>query len=115
MNNDFINKISNLTLLGYYDESKDLIVVHFFNKDEDKPDIVAFLKRNMDWDVREIISEKATLFPDKEIIEIQYKQIEIFKQNSKFDKFVRSSLEKTAEQNKQIKMFEILKMGKYYD
>ena len=122
MKEDFISRISNLTLFGYYDISKDLVVVHFFNKDEDKPDVVAFLKRNMSWDVREITGEKATLFPDKEIVEITYNQIDTFDKGSKFDQMIRNSLTKMVSQSEhnmplreQNKMFRILEDCKYDD
>lgn len=94
MDIELINKISNLTLYGYYDPSKDMVVVHFFNKDEDKSDILAYLKRDMSWDVREVLNEKSQLLADKEIVEISHKNLGIYTKDSKFDQFVRNSLTK---------------------
>jgi hypothetical protein len=94
-----------------------MVMVHFFNKDEQKADIVAFLKKNMTWDVREIVGEKSQLLADKEIIEVFHKHIGTFEKGSKFDEFVKASLLKmidVADQEKlkeTSKMFQILESG----
>lgn len=119
MDLDLVNKLSNLTMYGYYDPSKDMVVVHFFNKDEQKSDILAYLRKNMSWDVREIVDEKAQLFANKEVIELTHKNLGVFEKDSNFDKFIRTSLMKiTNEKNidvikEQNKMFRILEENQY--
>lgn len=96
---ELLNKISNLSFHGFYDPSKDKITVHFFNETEKKNDIIAFLNRNMTWDVREIVKESSELFDDKEVIIIDHLKICTCEHNGDFDKFVRKGL---IEMSKQI-------------
>lgn len=122
MDMELLNKLSNLTLYGYYEPSRDMVMVHFFNKDEDKSDVIAYLKRDMSWDVREIVGEKSQLFDDKETIEISHSKLGIYNKDSKFDQFVRNALLKVfsgqdderplRERNK---MFRILEDNRYDD
>ena len=122
MDMELINKLSNLALYGYYEPSKDMVVVHFFNKDEDKPDIIAYLKRNMSWDIREIKEEKSQLLSDKEVVEISHTNLGIYEKDSKFDQFVRKALFKVFDSQKDEKplreinkMFRILEDNRYDD
>jgi len=87
-----LNKISNLEFCGYYDPSKNRVSVHFFNQQEEKPDIIAFLNRDMSWDIREIISETSVLYDNKEIITVEHMSIGTHLKDSDFDKFVRVGL-----------------------
>ena len=120
MNQELLSKLSNLALYGYYEPSKDMVIVHFFNKDEDKADVIAYLKRDMSWDVREITSEKSTLLADKELVEIQHTCVGMYEKGSKFDQFVRTALLKvfSAQEDKtplreKNKMFRILEDNRY--
>ena len=93
MDIELLNKISTLNFQGYYDPSKQMVAVHFFNSQADKSDIIAFLNRDMSWDVREIISETSTLYADKEIIVVEHKSISTQPKGSDFDNFVRVGIE----------------------
>lgn len=110
---DIIQKLSNLSLLTYFDKSFNMLCVHFFGKD-DKPDLMAYLMSNYSWDLREVLSEKAELFDDCESIKITQKRLGVFEANSKFDLFVRNSLfeilnNENLKEDKDVK--EILKNG----
>lgn len=121
MNIKLLNKLSDLTFYGFFDPSKGLVTVHFFNEENDKPDIIAYLLPNMSWDVREIIKEISWLKDDKEIVHIFHKSLGIQDSDSEFDKFVRLGLTKMAEEihGKDINlteidtMFKILENNKY--
>ena len=122
MDIELVNRLSNLTLYGYYEPSKDMVIVHFFNKDEDKSDVIAYLKRDMSWDVREIVSEKSQLLPDKELVEITHSSLGVHNKESKFDQFVRNALLKmfSGQQDEtplreKNKMFRILEDNRYDD
>lgn len=86
-----MNKLTNLTFYGFYDPSKDMVMVHFFNSKESKPDIVAYLN-NKQWDVREIVSETAHLYDHTEVINIRHNPLCKEDMGSKFDEFVRKGL-----------------------
>lgn len=89
-----LNKLSNLTLYGFYDETKEMITVHFFNKDEVlKNDVIAYLNPDMTWDVREVVKEESVLRPDKEIITMFHNSLGVEQPDSQFDSFVRKGLE----------------------
>jgi hypothetical protein len=93
MDLELLNKLSNLSLYGFYDPSKGLVTVHFFNQgDVIKSDIIAYLKRDMSWDIREIVEERSTLYDDREEVVIQHKVLCIEPKFGQFDKFVRSAL-----------------------
>ena len=121
MDIDLVNKISGLSIHGYYEPSKDMVMVHFFSNELEKSDIVGYLNRDMSWEVREITGEKATLLPDREVIEVSHSQIGTFEKGSKFDQFVRSALvsmvpEDNEKPLKELnKMFRILEDGYYED
>ena len=118
---NMLEKISKLMFYGFYDPSKDLVTVHFFNDKENKPDIIAFLKHDMSWDVREIINETSVLNDDGETVTILHKKLALCKPDSNFDKFVRKGLFEMAKQAeekdsnliKNDKMLEILKSNSY--
>lgn len=120
---EILNKISNLIPHGYYDKSKDMIVVHFFSKNGDKPDVMAYLKRDMSWDIREVVEEKSTLLWDREVVEIHHTPISKCEKGSKFDKMIRDMLIKLEIENteddrplrERNKMFRILEDNKYDD
>lgn len=123
MVSELLSKISNLIPYGYYDKSKDMITVHFFSKDGDKADIMAYLKRNMSWDIREVVEEKATLLWDREVVEIIHSSLGVCEKDSRFDKMIRSMLFKIEAENSEDtrpfrernKMFRILEDNKYDD
>jgi hypothetical protein len=124
MNLDLVNKLAKLTFYGFYDPSKGLVTVHFFNEQEqDRPDIIAYLHRDMSWDVREITAEKSTLYDDYEEVIISHKKISIEPHGSDFDKIVRSGLEAFGKQmhgddvvlEEKDRMFRVLKNNDYKD
>jgi len=90
--NKLLNEISGLSLCGFLDTSRNMVIVHFFNDDSDKQDIVAYLLKDMRWDVRKIVKEVALLTSDKEIVEIFHESMGVFECDSWFDKLVRKSL-----------------------
>jgi len=93
MNIDLLNKLSKLAFYGFFDPSKGLVTVHFFNEQESKKsDIIAYLRRDMAWDVREITDEKSVLYEDREIVTISHNKLSIEAHDSDFDKFVRVGL-----------------------
>jgi len=96
MKPELLNKLSNLTFYGFYDPSKGMVTVHFFNEQNDKPDIIAYLKKDMSWDIREIISEVSCLYENAETITINHKRLSTEESGSSFDEFIRLGLEKMA-------------------
>lgn len=117
MDTQLLNKLSNLTFCGFYDPSKELITVHFFNETENKPDIIAYLKHDMSWDVREIIEECSKLYDNKEVITILHKLLSIEETGGKFDEFVRLGLTKMAEKahGEDVKLSEVDVIFKIFD
>lgn len=93
-----LNKISDLTFYGFINPANNIVTVHFFNEQNDKPDIIAYLRRDMSWDVREIVDEISELKEDREVVEILHEPLGIEEHNGKFDKFVRLGLTKMAEE-----------------
>lgn len=94
MNQELLASLSELGFIAGYNTTHSMVEVHFFNKDVDKNDVVAFLKRDMVWDIREIVSEDSQLFDDKEVVTIHYKSLGAYELGSKFDKFVRAIIDK---------------------
>jgi len=100
-----------------------MIVVHFFSDSGDKSDVMAYLKRDMSWDVREVVSEKSTLLWDRESVEILHSPIAICEKGGKFDRTLRDLLFKIEAQNdtdkrpfrERNKLFQILEDNKYDD
>lgn len=114
MDIDLVNKLSNLTFASYYNPSLNMVVVHFFNKGEDKNDVIAYLNHDMTWDVREIVDESAELDVMKsddflgESITITHERIGIFEQESKFDRFVRTAINSLLEKQKEEESLEMI-------
>lgn len=114
-----INKISGLTFNGFYDITKDMIIVHFF--DNNNLDTIAYLKNDMSWDVREISDERSVLKDDREIITIIHKNKQVREAGSDFDILVREGLIGMAKQQYGAdtnlsdidKMFKILEDNSY--
>lgn len=98
MTPDLFNRLANLSFYGYLEPFKKIVTVHFFNEKEDKPDVIAYLKPDMSWDVREITSEESTLSDTAEVITVHHKRISTEPKDSPFDEFVRLGLKKMAEQ-----------------
>ncbi|KKM66238.1 hypothetical protein LCGC14_1483200 [marine sediment metagenome] len=96
MNIQLLNRISNLNFYGFYDPSKELVTVHFFNEKENKPDVIAYLRHDMSWDVREIVKEQSILYDNKEVITILHKPLGIESTGEAFDEFIRLGLTKMA-------------------
>lgn len=123
MDLDLLNMLSNLTPYGFYEPSKQMVTVHFFSTEHKKPDIIAYLKRDMSWDVREITCEKATLLSDHEEIVVTHKPLSIQAKDSDFDKFTRNVLlaagretyGKDATLEECNKMFRVLKDNSYLE
>lgn len=121
MEEELLGKLSDLTFYGFYDPSKDMITVHFFNEGNKKSDIIAYLKHDMSWDVREITNENAELYDDREVITISHNPVCVEPKDSKFDEFVRLGLYKLAEEVHGEgadlptidRMFEVLDAGSY--
>ena len=112
MNETIMEMISGLTFLGYYDPSKGMVVVHFFNKDEeDKNDVIAYLKGDMSWDLREVVSETGVLMDEYESITIKHKLLGCFAKDSDLDKLIRSGTTKMAkEKHPDVDLEEVDKM-----
>ena len=94
---DVLSKVSGMTFYGYWDPSKSMVTVHFFGSEE-RPDIIAYLQKDMSWDVREIIAESSTLKNDHEEVIISHRVLEPAQHNDEFDKFVRFGLLKMAKE-----------------
>lgn len=98
MDTKLLNKLSGLTFYGFYDPSKSMVTVHFFNEANDKPDMIAYLRNDMSWDVREIVEETSELQSDREIVTILHKLLGIEGPGSQFDDFVRLGVTKVAQE-----------------
>lgn len=98
MDTNLLNRLSNLAFYGFYDPSKGLVTVHFFNETENKPDVIAYLRRDMSWDVREIVEEQSILHDDKEVVTILHEPLGIEEMDGGFDEFVRLGLTKMAQE-----------------
>ncbi len=121
MDLELLNKLSKLTFCGFYDPSKKMVTVHFFNEQENKADIIAYLKSDMSWDVREITDEISVLEDDCEKVIIKHNRLGNQEKGSNFDKFVRVGLVEMAKQThgenvdleQRDKMFRILNNNTY--
>jgi len=121
MRPELLNKLTNLTFYGFYDPSKEMVTVHFFNEKNDKADIIAFLKNDMTWDIREIESEESSLYENSEIVTIKHNRLSIESPGDSFDDFIRLGLEKLGRETygEDAKlaeldlMFKILENNKY--
>lgn len=90
---EFINKLSNLAFASYFNPSLNKAIVHFFNEQEDKNDIVAYLNNDMSWDVREITDESSELSSLGEMVMVTHKLISVCVKDSDFDKFIRLAID----------------------
>ena len=126
MDTELFNRIADLTPYGFYEPCKGMVTVHFFNSESEKPDIMAYLKDDMSWDVREIVSEDSRLVDQEflgEVITIVHKHLGVYPKDSDFDKLVRSVLQKAGEHTfgKDVvledknKLFRILKNNSYQE
>lgn len=95
-----MNLLTDASINGYYDPSIGLIVVWFHKTNQNEQDAVAYLQKDMTWDLRTIKSEKSALYPDKEIIEVQHNPVDIFKPGSDFDISIRKMLDQLMEHAK---------------
>jgi len=119
MDMDLMNRISTLNFHGYYDPSKNMVAVHFYDQQYLKLDLIAFLNRDLSWDLREIVSESSQLTNDGEIINVKHNLVSILPKDSDFDKFVRVGLESMAKEihgkdvdlEQKDKIFSILNKG----
>ena len=93
-----LNKLSDLTFYGFFDPSKGMVTVHFFNEANNKPDVIAYLREDMSWDVREIVDEQSELHSDKEVVTILHEPLGIEEHGSQFDEFVRLGVTKLGEE-----------------
>jgi hypothetical protein len=93
MTKELVERLANLSLLGYYDESLKLLCVHFF-EEGDKQDLMAYLRADLSWELREVVSESAVLYDDRELVTIIHSALGSFEAGSKFDQFVREMLAK---------------------
>jgi hypothetical protein len=91
MDKEIIDKLSNLSMLGYYDPSFKLLCVHFFG-DDTKNDLMAYLNPDSTWDLREVISDQSELFFNHEVIKVEHSRLGTFEPGSKFDSFIRGGL-----------------------
>ncbi len=72
---ELVNKLSELSMIGYLDPSNGYVTVWFYNNEKtEKSDIVAYLMQDMSWDLREIIDESDDIVPEnilkmKEVLE----------------------------------------------
>lgn len=91
MTKEIVEKMAGLSLLGYYDTSLNLVRVQFFG-DNKKNDLVAYLLRDLTWELREVISETVELHEDGEKIEVKHVKLGMFEKGGQFDDFVRKSI-----------------------
>lgn len=94
---EILGKISNLNITGYYDQSNGFVVVWFHSAISNKADIVAYLKQDMSWDVREVVSEVSHIGPCSETVEIKHNLLGLFEKDSDFDTMIRKMFIKATE------------------
>lgn len=99
---NIIEKISELNLNGYYDNSSGYVTVWFHNNLIDKPDIVAYLKQDMSWDIREVISEQSQIQSDRETITIFHNPVGNEIHGSEFDQIIRKMINALVENSKDL-------------
>lgn len=96
MKSELINRLSGLSILGYYDDSLKMLCVQFFDN-AGTQDFMAYLLPNLSWDLREVISETTELLKNKQVVVIKQKAIDVFVPDSWIDKMIRSTLKKLLE------------------
>ena len=112
MDNELLDKLTGLTLLGYYDTDLKLLCVHFFG-DQQKHDLVAYLKHDLTWDLREVLSESVQLFDDHSTVQIQHSRLGTYAAGTGFDRFIRQALKQLIDQETLVdqKVGEVLDYG----
>ncbi len=116
-----LNKLSNLAFYGFYYPSKQMVTVHFFNEQEDKSDVIAYLTKDMSWDIREITDEVSILEPYCEYITVSHDPLGVYPHDGPFDNFIRKGLTKMAQEvhgkdanlSELDKMFEVFENNSY--
>jgi hypothetical protein len=96
MTNELVEKLTNLSVLGYYDKDLKMLCAHFFG-DESKHDLIAYLKSDLTWDLREILSERTELNDAGAVVSITHSLLGLFEAGSKFDDFIRAALKQSLE------------------
>lgn len=114
-NDELISNISELNVNGYFDETNGYVTVWFHNNMIDKPDVVAYLKADMCWDVREVISETSAVKKDCEVITVKHNVLGVREQGSTFDVLVRKMLAAQVENEDQQIPESVLKMKEILD
>lgn len=97
MDAELLNRLGALQLYAFFDESKNMLTIHFINEEENKPDLMAYMLFNKSWDVREVINETSQLTDDKDIVEIHQNRVGIFEQDSSFDKLVKKAIQEISD------------------
>ena len=100
---ELMNKLSELSITGYYDPSSKMVVAWFYGEEGLKSDLVAYLLPTMQWDLREVLEEKSKLEADKEVIEISHKRLGIHGPKSDIDNLLRKALMAIIEQSEEDK------------
>ena len=92
--------------MGWLDPSNGLITVSFFNNERsDKPDMVAFLKQDMSWDLREVLGETSTINETSEVVVINHALVGVFEKDSDFDVLLRKMLKSNVDEMRKDDMF----------
>lgn len=90
---ELMNKLSELSVMGYYDPSSKLVTAWFYSDTGEKADLVAYLLPDMKWDLREVLDESAILEKDREVIEIKHKQLGVHEPGGDIDNLLRKALQ----------------------
>jgi hypothetical protein len=96
MTKELVDKLTNLSVLGYYDKDLKMLCAHFFG-DEAKHDLIAYLKPDLTWDLREVLSERTELTDIGATVSITHASLGQFEAGSKFDYFIRATLKQSLE------------------
>ncbi len=94
-----IEQISGMELCVFLNPSNSIVTVHFFDRGNKagKPDIMAYLQRDMSWDVRRVVGETSVLEANREIVSINHESLGIELSGNDFDKFVRAGTKQIIE------------------
>lgn len=98
---DLMNKLSDMSIMGYYDPSSKMVVAWFYSNEGEKADIVAYLLPTMKWDLREVVEEKSTIETHREVIEIKHNRLGVYDKDSDLDNVLRKALKALIEQNEE--------------
>jgi len=94
-----INLLSGTKIIGYYDEDCELVIAWFYS--EDKSDMVAYLKPDMSWDMREITGEKSEIFDDREVVVITHAPVGLWDKDSSTARFIKKALDEYVRQSEE--------------